>query len=190
MARDFRDEAFKPVAKAIGQMTLAWNDLHQTLGVLFWVVSNVANALMPFAVWHSSKSDRGQRDMLRALIDLDAVGYDLNSKNREEVRWILGQVNTLEDLRNDAIHSPMLNAPDRPGGVGVMAHEFGHQRAKKLANKDLVREFNWFYDSVVVLNNYAADIAWSLTPRSAPFPERPQMPSRGDSNESKDRLQA
>ena len=32
------DEAFEPLALALGQLTLAWNDLHLSLGLLFCIV--------------------------------------------------------------------------------------------------------------------------------------------------------
>lgn len=180
--RDFRSDTFKPVAQAIGEMTLAWNDLHQILGVLFWTVNRIPNAMASFAVWHSSRVDRAQREMLQAVLDAPAPpGRELNEALKDEIRWILSEVKKLEDLRNDAVHSPILVNDAQPGGVGVAAQLFGHQRAKKLANKDLVREFRWFYDAVVVLRDHAATISvgWDGTTHAA-LPERPPLPNRGD----------
>jgi hypothetical protein len=177
---NFRDASFKPYTTALGELALAWNDLHETLASLFWHMLPISNGLIPFAVWHSSKSDRAQRDMIRSLNDLRALGHDIPDPVRTEIRWLLGRIESLEDLRNDALHSPLLLSGDDVSP----AHQLGHQRAKKFADKDLLFEFTWFYESAIALREYAAELSWHLSRPTRPpsLPERPTLPNRGETN--------
>ncbi len=70
---DFRSDDFRPYAIALGEMSLAWNDLHERLAALFWAALGIRNGLIPFSVWYSSKYDRAQRDMLRSLAITPAI---------------------------------------------------------------------------------------------------------------------
>jgi hypothetical protein len=56
--------AFEEYALAVGKVAYAWNYLHERLGELFVVVSAAEQAIA-LAIWYSTKSERGQRDMLR-----------------------------------------------------------------------------------------------------------------------------
>ena len=178
--RNFRDDDFKPVAQAIGEVVLAWNDLHQVLGILFWFTVGIKNALVPFAVWHSSKVDRAQREMQQALVDLEALGLDIRKDVRGEFRWLLKEINKLEDHRNNAVHSLLMKGDE---GIAAGAHQFGHQRAKRLADKDPLREFQWLYDSIVTVRDHSAALINCVRDAQHPLPERLKMPSRGDSNQ-------
>lgn len=184
---DFRSKPFEPYTKAMGELALVWNDLHENLSMLFQALLPIANQLIPDAIWYSHKSDRGQRDMIAALVNLRAMGHDIPEECRDEITWLLGQVNSLEDMRNDALHSPMFNS----GNDVFPIHELGHKRAKKLAKKDILFEFGWFYDSAVVLREYAAELSWYLPRKrlSEPLPERPSLPNRGQTGGTKPRPQ-
>lgn len=188
IGRDFRDESFASYARALGELALAWNDLHHTLGELFWQMLRIPNGMIPYAVWHSAKSDRAQRDMIKSLAHLNAMGHDVPQHLRTEITWILGRIDTLEDMRNDVLHSPMFNS----GDAILPAHELGHQRAKKLAGKDLLFELTWFYDTAITLRDYAVQISSHLrrpSGLSGALPERPQLPNRGDAGARKQRRQ-
>jgi hypothetical protein len=41
------------------------------------------------------------------------------------------------------------------GGVAAGEHHYGHQRAKRLADKDPLKEFQWLYDSIVSDRDHA-----------------------------------
>jgi len=60
--------AFEEYALAVGKVAYAWNYLHERLGELFVVVSG-AKQSVALAIWYSTKSDRTQRDMLRAAVN-------------------------------------------------------------------------------------------------------------------------
>src|SRR3954454_14531805 len=59
--------AFAPYIQAAGGVVDAWNRLHETLKYLFVAVTKMPENV-GYAVWHSARSDSGQRDMLRAAI--------------------------------------------------------------------------------------------------------------------------
>jgi hypothetical protein len=178
---DFRTDAFSPYTKALGELALAWNDFHENLAGLFWKMTAVPNGLIPYSIWYSSKSDRAQREMVRALAKLSALGHDIPDHIRSEILWLLGQADALEDLRNDALHSPLIRSESNIATI----HELGHTRAKKLAKKDLLHEFNWFYNTTIVLREYVADICWYLSRKhdeNESIPKRPSMPKRLNTN--------
>jgi hypothetical protein len=173
---DFRNEKFHSYTQALGELTLAWNDFHMTLSSVFWASSKIPNGMVPGAMWNSLKSDRAQREMLAALVDLKVIGHNMPKNVRSEIKWILEKANSLEDLRNDALHSPLHQSED---GRVFAWYQLGNKRAKKLANKDLLKEFNWFYDTVLVLREYADALTNVIRRPNETFPERPQLPNRG-----------
>jgi hypothetical protein len=84
-----RKAAFEAYAAAVGKVAHAWNYLHEQLGKLFLVISG-AEREVALAIWYSVKSDRAQRDMLRAAVNAT------NSKRSREVtkapddlKWLL-----------------------------------------------------------------------------------------------------
>jgi hypothetical protein len=57
----FESRQFKPYAAAIGQFVLAWNDLHETLALLYWTLLGNDKVLDR---WNEARLD----DRKRALI--------------------------------------------------------------------------------------------------------------------------
>ena len=90
----------------------------------------------------------------------------------------------------NAIHSPVSQSGDKPVEA---AHQTGHRRAKNLADKDMLRELDYFYRSVIALRTYAFEIFAAIQTRDSLFPiawpDRPTMPNRGDTSEQKPRRQ-
>src|SRR5271165_2391266 len=64
----FTDRAFRPYALALGEIALAWNDLHVSLSFVFCGILSVGNFNFgPFqAVWQQITNDRGTRRLCRA----------------------------------------------------------------------------------------------------------------------------
>ena len=178
---NFRADVFHPYSVALGELSLAWNDLHEMLGGLFWAATGIPNGVIPLSIWYSSKSDRAQRDMLRSLAESPALGNILTEDAKKEVSWILKRADALEEIRNNALHSPLFQSGDDPV---VPHHELGHRRAKHLANKDMLKEFRWFYDTATILRDYALDLQAAIQLPSISWPDRPDLPNRGDTNES------
>jgi len=176
---DFRSETFQPYAKSLGEAALAWNDLHMVLSSLFRVASRIPNKIAPDAMWNALKSDRAQRDILTALIELNAISYNINKKLRDEIEYVLKETTNLEELRNNLLHSPVL---DEKGIVFAWYH-LGNRRAKGLAGKDVLFEARYFYDSAIILREYTEKLIRVLEQEPGySLPGRPSLPNRGVPN--------
>lgn len=200
-AKRYTARVFDPYTKAIGQLALAWNDLHESLAALFATImlgrpptEGEAVDFAPLFVWYSSKSDRAQREMLRGAIRYHqpsgglkppTVWASLRPILYEEVKWLLDRSDALEEDRNNAIHSPLFTtdgtALQGTGRQRVMpAFWQFHPRAMKLNKKeDLLIEFRLYRDIALSLADYAHLMDVSLTnPASRPWPDRPSLPTR------------
>jgi hypothetical protein len=175
---DFRTKVFEPYAQSLGEIALIWNDFHMTLATLFWAASKIPNGLTPNAIWNSLKSDRAQREILESVVDLRVIGHNLADNLRCEIKWVLSETNKLEDLRNNALHSPFLNSDDET----VFAwHQLGNKRAVSLAKKNnLLKELRWFYDATLVLREYTESLSEAIRNPTKPVPRRPLLPNRGN----------
>ena len=177
MSRDvnFREERFHELAQATGELAFVWNDLGMVLSDLFHALTRIPNGLAADAVWNSIPSDKSQRKMIKSLAKLEALGYDLKSELKAEIIWCLKEIGNLELLRNSAIHSPVYE--DHKGAI-VAWYELGHPRATDLANRDLLKEFGWFYDAAVVLRQYCEQLSDAVRRPHEPLPTRPDLPIR------------
>ena len=114
---------FKPYVAALGQLALAWNGLQESFAALFWTMSlngppkagDFINDA-PLWIWHSIKSDRSQREMLKAAIDHTSVDWQ-RSKLKDDAIWLINEAMKLEDLRNDALHAPLFNLRQSPNEI-------------------------------------------------------------------------
>lgn len=188
---NYATKAYEPYALAIGQVALAFNHLHEMLGVLFGAVmqTSVSGIGQSFLVWHSSQFDRPKRHMLKAALGgMSATAQARLPTFRDEVVWLLHQVDELEEVRNNTIHSPLLLfTPDlerdgaEPHWGRVMPDALlGNPRAKKLIGKsDLLNEFRWCRDTARALSIYSVHMGFSLFDPSQPWPKRPRLPNRG-----------
>ena len=64
----FTEKQMLPYVIAIGQLTLAWNDLHEKLGMLFCVAMGGGWAHRWAALWNAASFDRPKRKLLEAAI--------------------------------------------------------------------------------------------------------------------------
>jgi hypothetical protein len=198
---DYARIAFRPYALAIGQSTLAWNDLHERLSeifndILFALGLNTPDNTYALAIWNSSTSDRAKRKMLDALSNSLYEGCFVRKrllyfpKGRVEqlqtaIKYILKEANSLEDARNNAIHAPLHSTEgidDEPGQVIVEPMDYlGNQRAQRMVGKNLLAEYKYLRDSARVLANYSDAVMEAfLQSRDTPvaWPSTPKMPNR------------
>jgi hypothetical protein len=169
---------FEPYARSLGQLALTWNSLHESLSFLFSVILTGGFDQQSFSVWHELKADRAQRGLL-----VGAVKGDQNTRPtafRDDLLWLCGQADRVEESRNDAVHSPLWVDDLNPQRRQVQPRtEFGHKRAKNLATKNLLAEFRWCRDYSILLGQFADDIRLSLTTDGqTPWPHRPKEPRR------------
>jgi hypothetical protein len=91
-----------------------------------------------------------------------------------KIKWICGQANELEELRNNALHSPLIAHGQQVAPMSGL----GHVRAAKLQSKsDLLAEFRWCRDAATRLTEYIRSIDESLT-NGMPLPDRLRLPPR------------
>jgi hypothetical protein len=169
--------AFNPYFAAVGNVVHAWNHLQEELAILFCVVTGLDDTI-GLAIWHSTTSDRTQRDMLRAAVSAEAAHEDWTAKfpnAKDQVDWILGEANKIADRRNDAIHAPC--SVTLGGDFEILPFSFfGNPRAKKLQKKRILDEFEWYAKSAAALKDYVAAIEYAIADAARPWPDRPRMP--------------
>jgi hypothetical protein len=194
----FTEHPFRPYATAIGQAALAWNDLSEEMGLLFLTLMGAARDTDPrkatqvMRVWQITKNDRTKRGMLKEAVETMGTPWtERYPKALEDIKWLIGQSESLEDRRNDVVHAPLQLVTDRSRVAGardrkalisltrVVVHDwFLNYRAGKLANKELLSEIRWCRDQAVSLRDFTSTIDSTLRfGRALPqWPRRPQPP--------------
>jgi hypothetical protein len=183
---------FRPYVTALGQLALAWNDLQESLAALFWTLMNpspMAGDIVnytPLHVWASIKSDRTQRDMLKAISKHPPAFWN-RSEIETEIGWLVDRASELENLRNDAIHSPLFSvSKSMYGGFDLNPREkvapaywLFNPRAVNLSKREnILIEFRYCRDYAITLADYAQLIDRSLINRRGAWPNRPPLPNR------------
>jgi hypothetical protein len=123
----------------------------------------------PFsAIWNMIKSDRTQRDVLSAAAAANALNG--GSQNlADEIKWICQQADKLEEVRNNALHSPLWGTPGRTPTIVGPVTGLGHVRANKFAGKDLLSEFRWCRDGATTLRDYTTTLDFAFCQQGTPF---------------------
>lgn len=173
MNNPYSTDKYRPYVSAIGELTLTWNALHETLCLLFTTVMGGGPANQSLAVWHAIPNDRTQRKVLLAAVQSDLRGA-LPKQYLEDVAWLCKQIDNLEETRNNALHSPLtLFGPIKP------STSLGHVRAEKLAKRDLLSEFAWCRDTAIALSGFAFAIDEALADYTQTWPDKPMPVNRG-----------
>lgn len=196
----FSERVFASHVTAVGQVLLAWNNLHERLSTLF--AGAMGAEWVHFAIWHSVRSDYSKRQMLRVAIkNLPEELTKKRPKLIKEVQWILNMADELEGKRDDAAHTPMhfadglFDSPDILSldniydiPLGVAADDsFRNPRALRIRHggNDILYEHRWTRDRIVALRDYVIAISHVWMNARAPWPERPDLPNRKPSRRSK-----
>jgi hypothetical protein len=176
---------FAPYVSLVGQIALAWNDLHEKLAHLFWTLMGGGSMDRPIGVWNSQGFDRARRDLLRAAL-MAASPRELASHPKlvDDIKWLLDRTGKLENNRNDAVHSPLHVIRNQLivflGIVPPVVSDelLQNRRALNLAGKNLIEVFTWTRESILVLRDFAALLDRALAADGAPWPDRPSLPAR------------
>jgi hypothetical protein len=190
----FTARIFKPYVIAIGELALAWNDLHETLGMLF--LGHFSAEQSAAALWNSQNFDRQRRALLKAVAQnmSEKIGADY-PRLRGDILWLLTEIDKLEDARNTVVHSPLLTQETEttivlglaiPKSSVLPNLRLGNTRATKLEKKDLLTEFRWCRDAALVLRDYALTLEWATMVDETPWPDRPSLPNRGQKRTRRD----
>ena len=173
------DRAFEPYVTALGQLTLAWNHLHETLAIVFSMVMGGGDVGQYLAIWHAIKVDRAQRDILLAAAKVDELRGPRYPRLVPDLEWICRKADAVEDARNDALHSPLWGSQRGPGSTLVIPLTgLGHVRAQKLMAKDLLTDFHWCRDASQVLTGFARELDIAMTEFGLAWPDRPDWRDR------------
>jgi hypothetical protein len=192
----FTEPVFQSYVRSIGQLLLAWNDLHERLATLFVAAMGAGWVDRYLAVWHEVRSDKTKREMLQVAIarlpDSEKAGRE---KIVAEITWILDHAKPLEGLRDDAAHTPLrylfagLTTDIRNAFISPST-SFQNPRAIRLEQKgkSLLTEYQYARERLVVLRDYAIaiDAAWGNG--RLPWPDRPDLPDRKPTRRSKGRV--
>jgi hypothetical protein len=179
-------------AEALGHVSLAWTRLHEIMATLFGLLLRPVPEERAYAIWHSIRNDRSQRDMLSALAH---AALPADSEARKAIKWAKDNLLSLENSRNDALHSPYVLVHDEERGPTMVANELtGNQRAANLSGRDLGVELESYKKNVTAVADYlwevvrrlsASDNALALgrfgtmpPPPSLPKPAQPMTRSR------------
>jgi hypothetical protein len=193
--------AIRPYAIAIGELSLAWNDLHEAFGVLFlhsltFDVANVRQYIQLGVVWGSIGNDRQKREIVEAAINwIGPQEHQRWSGLAEEIIWAVRQGHVLEQQRNNVLHSPLYQERNPlmvkmlriQSGEILPATHLWNQRAQKLTaatvkkQKRLLQEIRLYRNSMYILAEYVRQLhdAWQ---KKRALPERPQMPRLSNRN--------
>lgn len=197
----FNEPHFKPYVIAIGQLILAWNDLHERLATLFAQAMVDAKARQTLAVWHKTRADMAKRKLLNAAIEnLDDSELKNRPKVAQEIAWILKKADELEGLRDDSAHGPLHALPasifdwDNILAAGNILSltvrpniAFGNPRALRLNKSaaNLLRDFRYAKERILILRDYAIAIDTAWLNMHMPWPDRPALPDRNSSHRNK-----
>jgi hypothetical protein len=139
----------KPFFGEIGEAVYRWNELHENLALLFSKIVQPKQSYprVAHAIWYELNNDRMQRQTLKsaAFARFGKIGVPQHDEIRAEIKWLISEVDSLADKRNDLVHAPLavssqyqiqLDASWRlTDRVVQPADWYGHTRAKKLKEK-------------------------------------------------------
>ena len=187
------EKAIAPHLTELGRVSFAWNEMHDKLALLFRVVAGFRDEHTAFAVWHSSKSDLGQRDMLRAAAHtvklLDSPPRKFTPEKMGDIVCLLNDINAHSNRRNEALHV----------AFAAITEAYGERRTTFAADtstnnpkstyftpkEDLHKEFKWRAEWCHAVSEYVEAMAHHLSDDGGhemdadyPWPERPSLPHR------------
>ncbi|MGZ4107169.1 MAG: hypothetical protein ACXVO1_07505 [Tumebacillaceae bacterium] len=177
----FQSRQFKPYATAIGQLVLAWNDLHEVLVVLFWTLRNFDDKI--FNEWDAAKFDHKKRTLISKWISgLPAKTKALAPELYTDLEWLIKEIDRLAEPRNDGAHTPLTIIQDTPFlhpsrfTVGVAPNiTWGNSRAKQLFGKDLLADFRKCRNCASKLADFARTMERALADEHTRWPARPLL---------------
>jgi hypothetical protein len=187
---------FEPYARAIGQMALAWNELHEALGALFTqaLAVGIERSFQCAAIWGAVTSDRQKRQILEAAIN--HVGEEVHRRFpllASDVLWLTGRANSLEDKRNNVVHAPLAEVTS-PLVAGLAGLQMGdvypggvlNECALKLSKsthhigKDLLEQLHLYRDYAEALASFSDEIFTAWRKPTSAWPEKPSLPQLKD----------
>ncbi|MFD1191576.1 hypothetical protein [Phenylobacterium conjunctum] len=167
MSVRFTEPPFRAYALAIGQTTLAWNDLHEHLGRLYGIVLTRGDRTAQLEEWQRSRVDGQKRKWLGRAVN--AMPYEPSGWTEElrlHVSWLLAEISDIEDRRNNAVHAPLHLVADidalfiqsrarflKVGEVRAQTWAY-NTRAQRIAGKALLAEYRACRDAAADVRDF------------------------------------
>lgn len=192
--RTYTPAQIRPYAEAIGSFSIAFNDLHESLGLLFAMAGNSHNPtdtmqyMQMQAIWGCADSERTKRLMLQASVDRLAPQFKYWREVKTDVPWIIKSANSLETQRNNVLHAPLHDQAysyfawmrNQAKGEISPATTMLNRRALLLQEavgpKPLLGEIRKYRAYARGLTGFVLDVfhAWQFAPPT--WPRRPKLP--------------
>lgn len=160
-------------ATVIGEVVWAANYAHGAFEILFSHVATPDGYQRGRAIWHTSTSDSGQLNMLRAAA---AVSERLSNQMRKRILWAIDRALKLGELRNDAVHSSTIVLIEN-GKAKIAPSDIGTRppRSERLRRDgDLKNKFRAVKGDLLQIGQYVH----SLWPHIAGFDALPPLPRK------------
>lgn len=170
MTTEFQRKAEQHAAE-VGRVAIAWNALCETMAIAFSLILKPDHQGAALSVWHSVKSDRYQREMLRAAAI--AMLGDKNQAALKEIEWVLGQIDATENRRNDAIHAPYAIQIENGLAKPMPSPMTGNPKAENLKDRDLVEALQAYSTRMSSLDHFLHGVMVHLVHPDNPLPKRP-----------------
>lgn len=174
---DDLNAAFAPYIEAAGEVVNAWNRLQEALKGVFAAITKMPRD-MAYAIWHSSRSDSSQREMLRAAIAATSDDEPWMARlpdAKRDLMLLLQKAGKTGQTRNDAIHAPISLALDGGKLVVIPVYFNGNPRAENLKDKDIISEFNRCRDEAYILKEFADKAQTAINFPSYAWPDKPAL---------------
>ena len=160
-------------ATTVGEVVWASNYAHGAFEILFSHVATHDNFLIGRNIWHTSTSDRGQLEMLKAAT---SASERLSNRMRDQILWAIDRAQKLGELRNDAVHSSTIviiengKAKIAPSDIGTKPS----RSAKLRLEANLNKKFKTVTGDLLQIGQYIH----SLWPHVAGFEHLPKLPRK------------
>lgn len=163
-------------AMQIGQVSIAWNSLHENLFLLFWMLTGNGKKALAHGIWHSVASDSAQRGFLRA-----AAQAQKSKRLFAAIDWIVKQADKIGADRNALIHSPMTTTASPQGKLILTPSALGGKTThiERLRSKPSPKDWDIVRGNLWVLAQYAQAIDIHLLTQATEipraWPHRPRL---------------
>lgn len=169
-------------ATAVGEIVLAWNDLHEHLSFIFSTILAHPHPLVAHALWTTLANDSAQRDLFLAVLEMPDIGPP--PRIREKFKWAMKHVGSLAVYRNDVVH----------GATGFQLNDKGVEMGFSTSGnsiKRLIRHrhgpagiglpevMSMLRDDLRRIDDYVSDVWRSMPPmklRASPRKPRLRLP--------------
>ncbi|MBL8643064.1 MAG: hypothetical protein JNK21_03955 [Rhodospirillaceae bacterium] len=168
------DRVFKPYAELMGRVAFQWNNIHESLALLFWKVMRDRYTDMAVAIWNSYRSDSAARQILLSLAE---IRFRKNKRKFSDIEWLIKKVNGLSDERDSVLHAPFTFTYVEEKGLQITpSTALGNRLAKRLQTGDLVERMKVAHDKLQELNTFCVRMTSALVNNDRvmhPWPDRP-----------------